>query len=137
MNKRNIWTETTEELQVHEDIRGKIADLFYNHPINHISFLITNADGIRGNHYHKQTTQHLFLIRGELEYWYKPAYSNDKAEMIRVAPGDIVTSSPLEIHVIKALKDSEFIALSEGLRGGKDYESDTFRVQSIIPYIEK
>jgi len=133
MEKRNIWTEQTEKLQIHEDERGKIADLFYKNPIEHISILTTNAGAIRGNHYHKNTVQHIFLIKGSLEYWYKPINSDEEVRMTKVVPGDIITSSSNEIHAIKASEDSEFLALAEGVRGGADYETDTFRVDSIIP----
>ena len=40
----------------------------------------------------------------------------------------------MEIHAMRILEnDTQFIVFSEGLRGGKDYEADTFRVASIIP----
>ena len=40
---------------------------------------------------------------------------------------------PNEIHALRiGPAGCEFLAFSSGERGGKDYESDTFRVDSII-----
>ena len=47
--------------------------------------------------------------------------------------GDLITTSPYEIHTLKITeKGNTFIVFSEGKRGGSNYESDTFRVPSII-----
>ena len=43
------------------------------------------------------------------------------------------STGPNEIHALKiGPEGNEFIVFSKGLRGGKDYESDTFRVDNII-----
>ena len=48
--------------------------------------------------------------------------------------GDMVSTPPNEIHALVIGDDgNEFIVFSQGLRGGSDYESDTFRVDSIVP----
>ena len=53
--------------------------------------------------------------------------------MIIAKVGDLVSTPPYEIHALKIGSDgNEFIVFSEGTRGGKDYESDTFRVNNII-----
>ena len=53
--------------------------------------------------------------------------------MIELKKGDLVTTPPLEVHALKIGPDgNEFIVFTEGLRGGLDYEKDTFRVPSII-----
>ena len=48
----------------------------------------------------------------------------------------VVTPNSLfkySVHALKILNQGcEFLAFSEGLRGGKDYEKDTFRVENII-----
>ena len=39
----------------------------------------------------------------------------------------------MEIHALEIGEEgNQFIVFSSGLRGGKDYEDDTFRVESII-----
>ena len=43
-------------------------------------------------------------------------------------PGDLLMNQPHEEHALVALQDSEFLVLTSGLRGGKDYEKDTYRL---------
>ena len=35
-----------------------------------------------------------------------------------------------ESHAIKAVKDSEFLVFTQGPRGGKEYENDTYRLKN-------
>ncbi len=72
------------------------------------------------------------ITKGSLEYWYKKIHQNKSKKKI-AKEGDIITTPPFEIHALKILnKGNQFIVFSQGLRGGKDYEKDTFRVETII-----
>ena len=118
---------------VHTDNRGYIADILYNHPVDHVAIVDTVARSIRGNHYHKASTQHLLVTKGSLEYWHKPLNSEEPAKFVVLREYDFVSTPPGEIHAMRMLEDNQFIVFSEGLRGGTDYEEDTFRTESIIP----
>jgi len=133
MKIKNIWKDVEEPLEMHIDDRGTIVDLFYAEDINHVATVISEPNAIRGNHYHKETTQHMLMTRGSLEYWYKPVNSNEKAKMVVATKGDLVSTGPNEIHALRiGPEGNEFVVFSQGKRGGKDYESDTFRVDNII-----
>jgi len=133
MKIRNIWKDVKEPLELHTDDRGSIVDLFYNEDINHVATVTSEPNVIRGNHYHKETTQHMLMTRGSLEYWYKTVGSTEKAQMIVAREGDLVSTGPNEIHALRiGTLGNEFVVFSQGIRGGKDYESDTFRVDNII-----
>jgi len=133
MHKRNILIDLPKPLEMHQDNRGLISDIFYNSNINHVAYIKTKPNMIRGNHYHKQTTQHILITKGSLEYWYKYINGKEDSNYVLLTEGDIVTTPPLEIHALKILENgNEFIVFSEGLRGGADYEKDTFRVPNII-----
>jgi len=134
MKKRNIWKKNFEKsLETHEDDRGTIQDIFYKSEIKHVAIIVSKPNAIRGNHYHKDSIQHILITKGSLEYWYKKLDSDEKSQSIIIREGDMITTQPYEIHALKILENGcEFIAFSEGLRGGKDYEKDTFRVESII-----
>ena len=133
MKNKNIWKNVEYPLEIHLDDRGSITDIFYNSKIEHVAVIKSNPNSIRGNHYHKETTQHILITHGSLEYWYKPINSEEKAKKIIAQRGDLISTPPNEIHALKIGSDgNEFIVFSEGLRGGKDYESDTFRVSNII-----
>ena len=43
-------------------------------------------------------------------------------------PNDLMIHSPKEAHTLIADEDTIFLALAEGVRGGKNYEKDTFRL---------
>ena len=76
----------------------------------------------------------MLMTKGYLEYWYKPADSNELAKMVVAKVGDIVSTPPNEIHALVIREDgNQFVVFSEGVRGGMDYESDTFRVNCIVP----
>ena len=133
MIKRNINNIEGTKLELHGDQRGAIVDIFYSEDINHVARVTSKPNVMRGNHYHKETTQHMLMTKGSLEYWYKPVDSDEKAKMVLAEEGDIVSTGPNEIHALKiGPSGNEFIVFSKGLRGGKDYESDTFRVGNII-----
>ena len=133
MTYKNVWKNVESPLEIHSDKRGSIADIFYNTKIDHVAIINSEPNVIRGNHYHKETTQHILITKGSLEYWHKKVKSDDASEMIIANVGDLVSTPPFEIHALKiGSEGNEFIVFSEGTRGGKDYESDTFRVNSII-----
>ncbi len=134
MKKRNIWKELLPPLELHEDSRGRIGDVFFEENINHVAVIETKAGVSRGDHYHRYSIQHIFITKGVMEYWYKPLYSDEPARCEILVEGDLVSTPPLEIHALKIIKDNQFIVFSQGIRGGKDYEKDTYRVKpTIIP----
>ena len=54
--------------------------------------------------------------------------NNKKERKIILLKGDLVETSMNEAHAIRALKNSEFLVFTQGPRGGKEYENDTFRL---------
>jgi quercetin dioxygenase-like cupin family protein len=133
MKKYNIFTNEHPDLDIHTDIRGRIADAFFNATINHVSVIESVKGAIRGNHYHKETTQSILITKGSLEYWYKAMDDDLPAQYIIANEGDVVTSDKNEIHAMKILEDNtQFIAFTEGIRGGRDYELDTYRIENSI-----
>ena len=111
-----------------KDGRGSISDIFYKHNINHVAIIKSIKGAKRGDHYHKKTTQYMYITKGSLEYWYKKFNSkiNPKKKILKV--GDLVMTPPFEMHALRMISNNEFIVFTVGKRGGKDYESDTFRV---------
>jgi quercetin dioxygenase-like cupin family protein len=132
MKFKNIWKNVEEPLEYHEDKRGTIVDIFYKNNIEHVSYVTTKKGSIRGNHYHPNTTQYILFLNGSAKYWYKPKDGTNKAKFVKCSKGDIVMSPPNEIHAVEFLDDTDFIEFLKGKRGGKDYESDTIRVNSIV-----
>lgn len=44
-------------------------------------------------------------------------------------PGDFVVTDPLVRHALVGLDESVLLVFTRGPRGGKEYESDTFRLE--------
>lgn len=109
-----------------KDTRGKIVDLIEKKNINAITFITQKKGKIRGNHYHKKTIQWNYLLKGKISIYAKS--KNKKVKIITLKVGDLVVTSKNEQHAIKANKDSEFLVFTQGPRGGKEYENDTFRL---------
>jgi len=132
MKKKNIWMNPQSPLEKHTDDRGQIVDIFYKDKIEHVAVIESVKGAIRGNHYHKLTTQHMLITKGSLEYWYKPLNSEEPATFVILEAGDFITTPPGEVHALKIIEDNEFVVFTEGLRGGKDYEDDTYRLSESI-----
>ena len=134
MKIKNVWKNIEDPLELHIDGRGAIADIFYDHNIKHVAIIDSEPNVLRGNHYHKESVQHILITKGSLEYWYKPVDCNQVPEMVLAKEGDLVSTPINEIHALVVRDDgNQFIVFSEGMRGGMDYEADTFRVGCIVP----
>jgi dTDP-4-dehydrorhamnose 3,5-epimerase-like enzyme len=115
------------------DARGTISDILYKTEINHAAIIESKQGGlIRGNHYHKATTQHIFITKGSLRYWYQPVDKSEPVKSVVVKEYEMVSTPPYEIHALEILEPNQFVVFSHGIRGGDDYESDTFRVPPIL-----
>ena len=131
MIKRNVWHGVQPPLEVHEDNRGVIADIFYKADIQHVA-IITSKKGVRrGDHYHKKTTQHMLMTKGSLIYVYQPVDKSQPVKYELIKTGEVVSTNPFEIHTLLFAEDNEFLVFSEGPRGGKDYEEDTYRADPL------
>jgi len=77
----------------------------------YVEFKKTRARHCRGNHYHAEKTETLFIIRGLLEATYVDMLSGDR-QVLRLTAGDLVQVPPLCAHVYKPLEHSEAIELA-------------------------
>jgi len=115
-----------------KDKRGTIVDIFVNSPKDHCTLVTFNRNAIRGNHFHKKSTQYSFIISGKLLML--SAKVNKKGIVIGKVKKDIlkinsiVTHKPFHAHAFKAITKVKFLAFADGKRGGKHYEKDTFRL---------
>ena len=110
----------------HRDTRGVIIDLLEKKKINAITYITQKKGKIRGNQFHKKTRQWNYLIKGKIKVVTKKR-NKGMQEMI-LSRGDLVVTSSNESHAIKAIEYSEYLVFTQGPRGGKEYEKDTFRL---------
>jgi quercetin dioxygenase-like cupin family protein len=112
------------------DERGEIIDLLENENINAVTIVTFRKGAVRGNHYHKQTTQWNYLMSGSIKLVSQAPGGEVEETVMR--PGDFVVTGPNVRHALVALGDSEVMVFTKGPRGGKEYESDTFRLEKPI-----
>ena len=118
--------------KIFKDDRGIIADVIYKNQINHIGYISSKKNSIRGNHFHKKTTQYNFVLDGIINY-YSKTKKQKKIKVTKLKKGDLILTKPNEIHAFKTISSkSIFMVFTVGIRGGKDYEKDTYRVESIV-----
>src|SRR3989344_1371497 len=110
-----------------QDERGTITDIFINDPKEHGTIIFSKKGTVRGNHYHKKSTQYTFIISGKL-IMLSQKIGVKKIYRHILRPNDLMIHSPKEAHTLIADEDTIFLALAEGVRGGKNYEKDTFRL---------
>jgi quercetin dioxygenase-like cupin family protein len=107
----------------YEDERGVIQDLFDGGPVDAVTWITTNEGAVRGNHFHKLTTQWTYVLSGLLL-----VVSGDGFKM-QVGPFEAVKHEPGDPHAWKALRDTTCLVFTRGPRSGEGYESDTYRLE--------
>jgi quercetin dioxygenase-like cupin family protein len=112
----------------HQDDRGVISDLVENSNINAVTYITLKKGAVRGNHYHKQTTQWNYVVAGEIKFVTQEGDGPVKEAVL--GKGDFAVTEPMEKHALVGLQDAEILVLTQGPRGGKEYESDTFRLET-------
>ena len=96
----------------YNDDRGKIYGILNNFSIEEINFIDTYKGTIRGNHYHKKTTEIIFIIDGNVKVIYQSISKKVELEgkgSIIVRKNDIFLIEPYIIHTFIAQEDSKWI----------------------------
>ena len=113
-----------------EDNRGAIRDILVKEKIDFVTIIFNKKNSVRGNHYHKKTVQYLYVLEGSVLVASK--FKGKKIEKKILTEGDLLLNEPFEWHAIKSIEDSKLLILTRGLRGGNDYEADTFKIDEPI-----
>ena len=109
------------------DQRGQITDLIEGDTISAVTLVTFVAGAVRGNHYHKETTQWNLLLSGRVRV--VSQLPGAAASAIEIAAGDLARCEPNESHAFQAIDATEMLVFTRGPRGGRDYESDTYRLE--------
>jgi quercetin dioxygenase-like cupin family protein len=108
------------------DERGEIRDLLRKAALDGVTFIRTSRGSIRGNHYHRETSQWTYVISGRLR-WVTQMPGEEPKEDV-VGPGSFILSPPEERHAMIAEEDTTMIVFTRGPRSGEYYETDTIRL---------
>lgn len=119
--------QVTHKDPVFKDARGQITDIFEGSKFDCLTILTCKKGSVRGNHFHKATTQYTYILDGKFRFFAQSPGKKVESKMVR--PGDLVISPPLERHAFEALENSRMLAFCTGPRAGKQYETDTFKLE--------
>ena len=111
---------------VFNDDRGEITDILIKEVIEYVTLITSVKGAVRGNHYHKETFQYIFMRSGRINVLTQEPGS--EVISVIIEKGDLVENPPMEVHSMIALEDSDFMVFTRGPRGGMNYESDTYRL---------
>ena len=109
-----------------KDDRGEITDIMVKENIEYVT-LITSAKGsTRGNHYHKETDQWVYILEGKMKMLTQMPGGPVVTTILEI--GDLAKTGPMERHAMIALENAAFMVFTRGPRGGDNYEKDTYRL---------
>ena len=111
-----------------EDERGVIQTLV-DGGIHSIQIITSKANTVRANHYHKTDSHYMYVIRGAMKYFHRPAGDTSPPTWLLVKAGQMVFTPPLVEHAVEFLEDSEFLNITGKPRDQRSYEGDLVRVE--------
>ena len=113
------------------DERGAISNVLEK-PVNHVAIITSKKGSIRGNHYHPEQIQYVYLISGKYESVSKDLNKeNAETETITVDAGSLVITPPMIAHAMRFLKDSVMLNLTTASRDADEYEKHTKKYKLI------
>jgi len=134
LDEEEMWPKTgIVDLELpHTDKRGSIQSLV-NFPMKNLSLISSKKGAVRSNHYHLTDWHYMYVLSGSFDYFYRPTNSNQELKSVRVGPGEMIFTPPLEDHATVFLEDCQLLAISRNPRDQEAYEEDVRRVILINP----
>ena len=117
------------------DDRGEIIDIFTHEPKDHCTIVTFSKNAVRGNHFHKESVQSAYVLEGKFKIYNVMIkedlkYNREQIEEIETIKGDYITHEKFEAHTYKCTSETgSLLVFTKGVRGGKYYEDDTFRLE--------
>ena len=94
-----------------KDNRGSFQGIINKGNWREVNLALTHAGEIRGGHFHKKTTQIIFLTRGKAEVKLEDLKHLGKSKKFILQQGEGIKIEPYVLHTLHYLEDSEHIAL--------------------------
>lgn len=115
----------------HHDTRGIIRDIFVRDGFmadapDAITVITQRAGTVRGNHMHRMSTQHLYVVSGGIVAYHTAPGNLRELAAIGMGAGALITHPPNAAHAYRAIVDSVLLAITSGVRKGGDYDKDTW-----------
>jgi oxalate decarboxylase/phosphoglucose isomerase-like protein (cupin superfamily) len=114
-----------ENIQRDADDRGEILSIV-DVPVQNVSIITCNPGSIRSNHYHHRDFHFMYVLEGEIDYFYKDA-GTDEIKYLKVRQGDNIFTPDNELHATYFPVRTRLIVSSKFPRDQETYEKDTVR----------
>lgn len=116
-----------------KDFRGELKKIFRKSNLNkdldieEAYVLYSNKGAIRGNHYHKETTEYFCVLKGSVKFALKEIEKEGIVETT-ISEGDniVVEVTPLTAHAMVNEGDEEAIVLVLSTREYNEDSNDTY-----------
>lgn len=111
------------------DERGGIVSIV-DETIMNVSIITCNPGAIRSNHYHLNDFHFMYVLEGEIDYFYKERDTGE-VRYLKVREGDNIFTPDNEIHATYFPVRTRLIVSSRLPRDQESYERDTVRVRFV------
>ena len=104
--------------------KGVVVELLTEGLITSATYVTCKRGYVLGNHYHKYTTHHNYIVCGEIILFTQ----KDGGDIVKTSlkKGDMYMICPMERHALFAIEDTELLVLAKGPNGNKEFETDTY-----------
>lgn len=93
------------------DVRGEFLGIVNYGSWQEINIVHSKAASTRGGHYHRKTTEIIFMLEGEAEVVLAPCHDLQRAERLTLTAGEGIQITPLTAHLLTYPIDSKHIQL--------------------------
>jgi len=94
--------------------------------------IITSVPGsVRANHYHKTDWHYSYVIKGTVEYYWRPAGTKTEPKCERFPGGTMFFTPPLVEHAMFFPEETSFITFAKNIRDHQNHEADLVRVKLV------
>ncbi len=92
------------------DSRGRLEEIAKADSWKQLNRVKTNQGAVRGNHYHKYTSELHYVLSGELRLHIRNLKTNEEADY-QFGEGDCFVVEPYEFHTLEHLTDVDYLVL--------------------------
>ncbi|MDP3802978.1 cupin domain-containing protein [Brevundimonas sp.] len=111
------------------DARGEILSIV-DQTVQNVSIITSNPGSIRSNHWHHSDFHLMYILEGEIDYFYKDV-DDGEIKYIKVRTGDNIFTPDNELHATYFPVKTVMVVSSKFPRDQETYERDTVREQLI------
>lgn len=114
-----------KNVQRDSDARGEILSIV-DETVQNVSIITCNPGAIRSNHYHHSDFHFMYVLEGEIDYFYKDVDTGE-INYLKVREGDNIFTPDNELHATYFPVRTRLIVSSKFPRDQETYEKDTVR----------